>query len=573
MPKKFNIREWVLSVKYWSLLFIPHVSICLMFLIYILIGASIIQEIETYHKDASSSSSSTKNFPRERLISNIIEKRQIFDIEQFTKYVYKHICQYEQEIIKRKQQDFKGNLSWNFSRSLFFIITSLTTISSSDFIPKTNIGKIFLMIYTGFGVPLTLVLLIDLSYLIKRFIKNISLIILYFYSSKNFYYIRRLMLFRFIDKQLNISIEDEDQYEDLHVTTNSSSAQQYCCNFLNIFKKSKHNKDLTLVQLMITLFIYIVIGTYFIPSKSFLDSFYLCFTTIFTISLNKLAYQDDNLFFITIYLIFGLAVMVIFIETIKIRLEMLLVNIARLLVRNLLDFSRQIGAHDLRTDDSLVDNDINYYPSSESMFSRHPYIPNSTLSEQQSSVRPIGVAEPLRRLSTDLIRVLKNSESNDDTKLHKGTQVTTIIRRCNRCAESPLPVLPIRKHSLVSNSSSSVTDNSSSCEEDDDAMELPLPNLDRIRKRRATLVAKTIINQMATQSRSSSIDEFISPFTLLSKQRHRSAGTPSTPVRCSVKITLSPSLESSRKFDYNQSKFSEISQQISSLVASHEDLN
>ncbi|CAF3336347.1 unnamed protein product [Rotaria socialis] len=570
MPKKFNIREWVLSVKYWLLLFIPHISICLMFFIYVLIGASIIQEIETYHKDISSSSS-TKTFPRERLISNIIEKRQIFDIEQFTKYVYKHICQYEEEIIKRKQQNFKGNLSWNFSRSLFFIITTLTTISSNDFIPKTNIGKIFLMLYTGFGIPLTLVLLIDLSYLIKRLVKAISLIILYLYSSKSFYYIRRLKLFRFIDKQLNIFIEDDEQNEDLYVTTNSSSAQQYCCNFLNIFKKSKHNKDLTLVQLMITLFIYIVIGTYFMPSKSFIDSFYLCFTTIFTISLNKLAYQDNNLFFITIYLIFGLAIMLMFIQTIRIRLEMLLINIAKLLVRHLLDFSRQIGAHDLRTDDFLVDNDINSYANSESIFSRHPYVPNSTLSEQLSSVRPICVAEPLRRLSTGLIRVLKNNEGNDDKKLHKGTQVTTIIRRCNRCAESPLPVLPIRKHSLASNSSYSATDNSSSCEEDDDAMELPLPNLDRIRRRRATLVAKTIINQMATQPRSS-IDEFIPPYTLLSKQRHRSAGTPSTPVRCAVKISLSPSLESSRKFDYNQSKFSEISQQISSLVTSHEDL-
>lgn len=185
----------------------------------------------------------------------------------------------------------------------------------------------------------------------------------------------------------------------------------------------------------------------------------------------------------------------------------------------------------------------------------------------------MGVAEPLRRLSSDLIRVLKNSENNDEKKVNKSVQVTTLIRRCNRCAESPVPVLSSRKHSVMSNSSSSsITDNSSSCEEDD-FVTYSQPNIERVRKRRATLVAKTIINQMATQPRTAAIEEYISPLSLSSKQRHRSGTGSSGPIRCSVKVSRSPSLESSRKFDSTQKEFSEISKQISSLLKSHDDEN
>lgn len=181
-------------------------------------------------------------------------------------------------------------------------------------------------------------------------------------------------------------------------------------------------------------------------------------------------------------------------------------------------------------------------------------------------MRPVCIATPLRRFSTDLIRVFKTYDS-DDRFAHKSVQVSTIIRRCDRCAESPISILSSRKHSLGSPSSSSVAENSSSCEEDD-IIDFPPPNLDRIRQRRATMVAKTIISQMATQPRSSSIDEIISPLT---KQRHRAGVSKSSPIRCSVKTSRSPSFEPSRKFDNSQKEFSEIAKQISSLLAPSDD--
>lgn len=178
----------------------------------------------------------------------------------------------------------------------------------------------------------------------------------------------------------------------------------------------------------------------------------------------------------------------------------------------------------------------------------------------------------MRRLSTGLIRAFKNSDTEDNKHADKSVQVSTIIRRCGRCAETCLPIRPMRKHSAISTSSSSLTDNGSSCEEDD-VMDMPPPNLDRIRQRRATLVAKTIINQLATQPRSSSIEELMPSFTSPINQHHRPIKASPVSVKCSVKVSRStPPPDSAEKYE-NQEEFSQISKQISSLLAPSDDEN
>ncbi len=138
--------------RYWSLLFLPHIFVCLIFIIYTLVGASIIQEIES--DDLRTTSSviietttpivSTKNLERERdrLLSKIIDKRQIVDLQQYTKFVNKHIREYEEElkktyqstpIIMEKSSNNEENPRWTFAGSLFFIATTLTTIGKYQF--------------------------------------------------------------------------------------------------------------------------------------------------------------------------------------------------------------------------------------------------------------------------------------------------------------------------------------------------------------------------------------------------------------------------------------------------------
>ncbi len=144
MSKKFDIHKWILSIKYiisllfsflffglsryWSLIFIPHISICLIYILYILIGASLIQDIESNELE-SSSSIKTFQQERERFLLKIIEKRDILDLEQYTKYVYKQIRQYEEEM--KKQITSEENSSFNFSQSLILISATLTTIGKN----------------------------------------------------------------------------------------------------------------------------------------------------------------------------------------------------------------------------------------------------------------------------------------------------------------------------------------------------------------------------------------------------------------------------------------------------------
>ena len=194
------------------------------------------------------------------------------------------------------------------------------------------------------------------------------------------------------------------------------------------------------------------------------------------------------------------------------------------------------------------------------------------------SVRPVGVAEPLRRLSgTLIIRALKASKAEGDTSTDKSVQVNTIIRSCGRCAgagpSAGNSLLSVRKHGAISSSPSPTGDMSSGCEDDDVSASLPPPNLDRLRQRRATLVAKTIINQMATQPSVLSTDEPMPSLAHLSNQRLRPSDAPPVAFKYSVKATLSPPVEEPRKRGPSQEEFLEISKQISSLLTPSDDEN
>ncbi|CAF1012900.1 unnamed protein product [Adineta ricciae] len=644
MSKKFNIREWVLSVKYWSLLFIPHISIWLIFLIYALVGASIIQEIESDDSRTTSSSTTTaattittpRSFDRERerLLSKIIDKRQTTDLQQYAKFINKHIREYEEEIKNTYKTTVttpalattvEGNLRWTFAGSLYFIGTTLTTIGTNDFTPITTIGKLFLIVYAAIGIPLTLVFLSDLSLLITRLIKYLSLLLLRTYSTNYFLHIRQWLFFRFIEKQLDIFIpipvEEEilfspradqsvptfDQYfNENALETNRVSLKQRRLsehqhikrirNVYNVLIETLNDInddiDLTMPQIIITLSIYVLIGACLIQSNSFFDSLYICFTSVYTINLrnyyrNTISDRETktrSIFILAIYLLFGLAIVFLCIKAVQVRIQKILENIGKKLLRDLVEFLRQMGFHELSTDDILASTDLTSGSTSEIHLPRQQRVTralsNTTESPSVSVIRPVGIAEPLRRLSSGLtIRTYKTSDS--DLNTDKSVQVNTIIRSCGRCAgSSSAPVgsmLSVKKHVAISNTPSSPGETSSGCEDDDllSPTSLAPLNLDRLRQRRATLVAKTIINQMATQPPSTSIDEPIPPLTLLTAQRHRPIDPPPPPISFKSAVKQSPTVtpESPRKRGVSQEEFLEISKQISSLLTPSDDEN
>ena len=425
------IHAWI-SIRYWSLLFIPHVSICLIFLIYTLVGASIIQEIEsddlrstTTTSSANQETTTTSNIPvktldreRERLLSKIIDKRQTIDLLQYTKYINKHIREFEEELkktyqttssnslVERSSSTIGDNPRWSFSGSLFFVGTTLTTIGksrtsslissiiismsfsgSNDFLPVTKIGKFFLMIYAAIGIPLTLVFLSDLSLLITRLIKYLSLLLLRVYSTHYFLHIRQWTFIRWIENHLNISIPipiDEEeiftpqidathsplsfehfsQQNDPHLNQSIlkrrrlpqhiqiKHIQTIYNTLIDTLKDVNDDTDLTMSQLIITVLIYILIGACLITSNSYFDSVYICFTSLFTINLsnyfrNSTASQEHStkaMFIFAIYILFGLAIVSLCITAVQIRIQTILADIGTKLLRDLVEFLRQMGS-------------------------------------------------------------------------------------------------------------------------------------------------------------------------------------------------------------------------------------
>jgi len=241
------------------------------------------------------------------------------------------------------------------------------------------------MIYAAIGIPLTLVFLSDLSLLITRLIKYLSLLLLRIYSTNYFLHIRQWLFFRFIEKHLNISIaittDDEDLYSPkMNQTLTSSFEHSVNENDEHINQKSvkqrrlshhPHMKrirsiyniltetlndvnddiDLTMPQLFITLWFYLLIGACLVKSNSFFDSIYICFTSLFTINLNNYyrnakTSHDNNLksmFILAIYLLFGLAIVSLSIKTVQIKIQALLGNIGKKFLRDFVEFLRQMG--------------------------------------------------------------------------------------------------------------------------------------------------------------------------------------------------------------------------------------
>ena len=118
--------------RYGSLALIPHVSICLIFAVYSLVGISLIREIES-NPSPTSSPVRTLQHERERLLSKIIDKRQIFELEQYTRYVYKHLRQYEEEVKKNVRGRLPADVPtpWTLPQASMFIGAALTTIGKT----------------------------------------------------------------------------------------------------------------------------------------------------------------------------------------------------------------------------------------------------------------------------------------------------------------------------------------------------------------------------------------------------------------------------------------------------------
>lgn len=136
-----NLNEFFKTLAVISL---PHLALLAIFLAYSCIGAAILQEIEntSLQNETFSSEMLTQNedieFYTLQSISNLVKKVQSNDnmtYDHIHKDILEHLNTFKSKLITNIHYlslEGKTNDVWSFEKSLFFVVTTLSTIGKSN---------------------------------------------------------------------------------------------------------------------------------------------------------------------------------------------------------------------------------------------------------------------------------------------------------------------------------------------------------------------------------------------------------------------------------------------------------
>ncbi|XP_006824863.1 potassium channel subfamily K member 18-like [Saccoglossus kowalevskii] len=171
-----------------ALLF-THGGLACMLVVYAIIGAAVFQAIEGQFEIR-------ERIHLEEVRSNVlttiwnitvIDGHEDMNFTSWSEQVRDIFREYEHE---HRRSVIHGvsdvlPLRWTFSGSLFFACTVFTTIGYGHMAPETTEGRAFCMVYAFFGIPLLMLVLVDLGSLLARGTKFLYLKIFRPYINKN----------------------------------------------------------------------------------------------------------------------------------------------------------------------------------------------------------------------------------------------------------------------------------------------------------------------------------------------------------------------------------------------------
>uniref|UniRef100_A0A0N5ATQ8 Ion_trans_2 domain-containing protein n=1 Tax=Syphacia muris TaxID=451379 RepID=A0A0N5ATQ8_9BILA len=163
------------GVRKYAKLILPHVGLVLLTCAYTIIGASIFYSIEQPHEIST----------KKQQLEQIYQKHEEF-VNSLIKLSLKN--ETRREVWSELAMDHMHNLSdhlftafehffltaaevrrndtieiWSFSTSIFFAVTVVTTIGYGSPVPVTRLGRIMCIVFSLFGIPLTLVTIADIG--------------------------------------------------------------------------------------------------------------------------------------------------------------------------------------------------------------------------------------------------------------------------------------------------------------------------------------------------------------------------------------------------------------------------
>ncbi|NP_001090103.1 uncharacterized protein LOC735178 [Xenopus laevis] len=237
------------------------------YLLYLLIGAAIFSAVE---------------LPHEHLL-----REELLDLKHL--YLQENECLTEERLERFLSRvleasnygvsmlnNVSGNPNWDFTSALFFVSTVLSTTGYGHTVPLTNGGKTFCIIYSIIGIPLTLLLITAL--------------------------VQRIMV---------------------HVTHRPISYIHLRWGYSKQTVAIIHALLLGFVAILCFFLIPAAVFSSLEEDWNFLESFYFCFISLSTIGLGDYVpaegqnqrYRQLYKFGITCYLILGLIVMLVVLET------------------------------------------------------------------------------------------------------------------------------------------------------------------------------------------------------------------------------------------------------------------
>lgn len=194
-----------------------HLFLLLALVIYAIIGGAIFNRIEGDFEDEQNAIIRELHYPVSNITqSTVIEMwrlRSQYPLppdnaarlpalaldHTFYKMVNQLLDHFEETVRRQCQlkldlhgiEQFAPTDEWTFLGSVFFSMTVFTTIGYGDKPPKTDAGKVAVMLYSFVGIPLLLIVLADFGKIFTKLIKLMLIYIRRLYYNRSFRQVRR----------------------------------------------------------------------------------------------------------------------------------------------------------------------------------------------------------------------------------------------------------------------------------------------------------------------------------------------------------------------------------------------
>ncbi|EJW79554.1 hypothetical protein WUBG_09537 [Wuchereria bancrofti] len=163
------------GIRKYAKLILPHVGLVLLTCAYTVVGASVFYSVEQPHELTN----------KRRQLDMIYERQEEFVNSLFTLAM---LNETRREVWSQVTKQHMHNMSdhlftafekffltaaevrandtieiWSFSTAIFFAVTVVTTIGYGNPVPVTHLGRMMCIIFSLFGIPLTLVTIADIG--------------------------------------------------------------------------------------------------------------------------------------------------------------------------------------------------------------------------------------------------------------------------------------------------------------------------------------------------------------------------------------------------------------------------